>query len=104
MCKQREFHMVTCEARHYIPQAKDGFIFPNHVDDMHDYNGLYRTAWTAIPDDCETLFLYVTGLTPCTLAVVQVCQMRGIHLICCHYDRDSNEYRHQDMELLRVPF
>ena len=38
------------------------------------------------------LHLYVTGLTPAVMAVVNVCIALGVHLTLMHYDRETGEY------------
>lgn len=79
-----------CQGRHNLP-AVDGYVFANTVDPT-DIIGLTETAWNSVPSDCDELDLYVTGLTPATLAVVYTCQRKGINLTCWHYNRDDDSY------------
>ena len=86
------YSMAVCKNRHDIPQAVDGAVFPKIVENIHDYPTLYKIADKNIPQSCHLLKLYITGLTPCTLAIVSVCQERDIPMICYHYDRDSGRF------------
>lgn len=36
--------------------------------------------------------VYVTGLTPATVAVIKFCSIKGIKLTLKHFDRDSNSF------------
>lgn len=113
-----------CAGRHDIPGV-DEYIFPNTVDPM-DFHGMKRQATRRLialirntgrgqvyvldeDDDgpCDRVYvpvdirLYVTGLTPATIAVMQAfeclyeaCQVHGLTLM--HYDRESGQYREQE--------
>ena len=92
----KNLKMQLCLGRHDCPDAVDGAIFPVVVENIHDYEALYETAARAIPlAGCRRLTVYVTGLTPCLCAVVNVCYARGIMLTCAHYDRDTGTYKMQ---------
>lgn len=85
-----KYTMMVCEGRHDIP-CKTA-IFPKVVENIFDFGSLYGVADKAIPQDCGLLDLYVTGLTPCVLAVAAVCHDRGIALTCLHYNREDGKY------------
>lgn len=40
----------------------------------------------------DKLVVYVTGLTPATVAIIKFCSLNGIKLTLKHFDRDSNSY------------
>ena len=40
----------------------------------------------------DKLDVYVTGLTPATVAVIKFCSIKGIKLTLKHFDRDSNSF------------
>lgn len=45
----------------------------------------------------EPIEVYVTGLTPVTSSLIKVCLKYGIRLALLHYDRDSGEYKRQQI-------
>lgn len=92
------YAMAVCSDRHYIPDAVDGAVFPKNVENIHDYHTLFNIADKNIPQSCHLLKLYITGLTPCTLAIVSVCQAREIPMICYHYDKVTGRYFGQVMQ------
>lgn len=98
------YTFALCEGRHPIPEAQKS-IFPGTVNPL-DLDGMYETAWNAIPEDCGVLTVYVTGLTVAMLTVVRVCHARGIMLTAMHYDRDSGTYYAQrvDAYIDRCPY
>lgn len=79
--------------RHPIPGDPPA-IFPEGIDPM-DFDALHAAANAAIPADCTFIRVYVTGLTPAMLAVVEVCFQRGITLEAAHYNRDTGKYQPQ---------
>lgn len=87
--------MVFClfSGRHPIP-GNPPPIFPNDINPM-DFDALHAAANAAIPAECTEVSVYVTGLTPGMLAVVEVCFQRGITLKAMHYDKETGEYRSQ---------
>jgi len=82
-----------CAGRHAIPQVQD-FIF-NEVLNPTDFYGMLKTARETIPEDADSIEVFVTGLTPAMLAVARVCFERQINLIAWHYDRDAGGYKSQ---------
>lgn len=86
--------MELCKGRHVTPA--DMAVFENTLDPT-DVDGLYSAAWDAIPEDCEALDIYVTGLTVAMLAVVKVCEQRQIDLTAWHYDRNADQYYPQEI-------
>ena len=91
----KEITMGLCAGRHNIPGV-DNYIFPENVSPT-DPTQLLDIAWKNIPAGTKTLHVYVTGLTVAMLAVVSVCQARGISLIAHHYDRESGKYYPQSV-------
>lgn len=88
-----------CDGRHTIPGDPPA-LFPNSVDPT-DTVGLFDAADAAIPADCTDLDVYVTGLTPATLAVVDVCNQRGISMTALHFNRDTGGYFRQQVLAFR---
>ena len=60
-----------------------------------DFDALHAAAQAAIPENCTKITVYVTGLTPAMLAVVEVCFQRGITLEALNYNRDTESYQAQ---------
>lgn len=92
----KSYRFALCAGRHTMPvdQAIFGEIVdPTNIDELR------QTAQAAIPEDCEALDLYATGLTVALLAVVQVCNDRGITLTVYHYNRENGEYFPQNMDV-----
>lgn len=81
-----------CKGRHTTPA--ENAIFSNSVNPT-DVDALFDEAWGKIPEDCDALDVYVTGLTVAMLAVVKVCEARQIDLTAYHFDRDSGKYYSQ---------
>lgn len=90
-------NMVLCEGRHEVP-PNDGAIFPRDVKNIFDFAELEEIAAKNIPK-CSVLRVYVTGLTPCVVAVINVCQARGTELYLLHYDRDEGNYKSQYVDI-----
>lgn len=83
---------VLCPARHGHPEI-DGLeaIFPSVIEDVTNTSAMLETAWNAVKD-CESVDLYVTGLTVAVGAVIRACYSLGIALKLWHYDRDKDVY------------
>lgn len=88
--------LAVCEGRHEIPNATDGAIFPQEVENPFDFPALVEIVKGKL-DSCTSLDLYITGLTPCTLAVVNYCIAYQIPLTCWHYNRETRKYVPQEM-------
>lgn len=96
MCYRHKMKLVLCHGRHNVPQAVDGYIFENAVDPL-DVAGLEERALYVL-QDCETLDLYVTGLTVALVATLNAARRLGVHVTLWHYDRDANDYYPQKVE------
>lgn len=92
---KKTYVLGLCKDRHPAP-VKDG-VFPEFVMRTYDPDYLYDEANFSIPEDCERLALYVTGLTVAIMAVVRVCSERHIDLVCYHYCKDSGLYNKQEV-------
>ena len=88
----RTYTMGLCQDRHRFP-VHEG-IFPHHVE-VKEATTLERYANERIPEDCDTLEVYVSGLTVAMLAVVKVCAARGIHLVAYHWNERYRLYTKQ---------
>lgn len=83
--------MILCAARHSHP-AIDGLpaIFEGEINPM-DFNGMMKIAARKLKG-VDALDLYVTGLTPALVAVLNVCIISAIPCRLWHYNRATNAY------------
>lgn len=93
--KYKPMSMSLCEGRHNIPEAKDGSIFPNTINDPTDLYFLYRQAEEKLKY-ADSLTLYVTGMTPALIETIKVCVDEGIPLTLMHYNAKTGNYFKQD--------
>ena len=82
--------MYLCEARHDIPQAVDGAIFPQTID-VTNLKEMHRIVKHKLKDVTH-LTLYVTGATVALVNVINYCSIRNIELRLMHYNKDTNDY------------
>ena len=80
-----------CSARHAMPDCVQEFIFPNEISDPTDTESLYQLAAQSLKD-CDSVTVYVTGLTVALGAVVSYCAKNAIGLTLMHFDRNSGDY------------
>lgn len=88
----RKFASVTlCESRHDIPLAIDGSIFGNTVE--FNIPKLNHDAYVTIKQSgVEYLTVYVTGMTPALVAVINACSQLGVTLTLMHYNNQTGKY------------
>lgn len=114
-------NMALCANRHNIPEATDGYIFREIADPTNTWR-LEKQAFSAIWAACNAkkylvylgsisprfgncdledalciakdvhLNLYVTGLTPALIAVLNICREESITVDLYHYDRETGGY------------
>lgn len=93
---KREISVALCESRHDIPEAIDGAIFPETISDPMNFGllrELCRDAMTpAIKSGVKKFNIYVTGLTPALLTVINFCRENSVEVVTHHYDRNSGTY------------
>ena len=68
----------------------------NDVTDVFDYD-LHKKIIHSKLKNCDTLALYVTGLTQLLISVLNYCRLFNIEVTLYHYDIDSNRYRTQSV-------
>jgi hypothetical protein len=75
------------------------FIFPSVVEDPLDFDSFHRVVskwnnrWAR--SEVETLYLYVTGLTPLLTAFLSSwvrIKLVKTQLVLMHYNRDTEKY------------
>lgn len=89
-------NVALCESRHEIPEAVNGAIFPEVIDNPMDFGALRIMAENALNPlftlGVKNVNVYVTGLTPALLTVVNLCRERGIKCITFHYNKTNGQY------------
>ena len=114
---KKEINVGLCEARHPMPVSE--YIFPNTIENPHNYAALNRVCAQWIRKNCDihttigvplngleetTIFtsdvrvnLYVTGLSMPLAAFEAMCAMNGVGLTLMHYDKETGEYKAQPL-------
>lgn len=87
------FTFGLCAGRHDLPVSDfifaDGDItFPINPTALLD---IVATKLNFV-NFGDKLDVYVTGLTPATVAIIKFCSINGTKLTLKHFDRDSNSY------------
>lgn len=89
-------NVALCESRHEIPEATDGAIYPAEIANPMDFGVLREIArdslTPAFVDGVKTVNVYVTGLTPALLSVINYCRECNVKCVTYHYDRSSGKY------------
>ncbi len=93
----KKLTLGLCEGRHDIDIPMDGYIYHDIKDPM-DFDELKNVAFEALwrygHSDVE-LTLYVTGLTPALIAVLNECGALEIDVTLMHYDKVTGAYKPQ---------
>lgn len=97
-------NMELCSGRHPIPQAVDGAFYPETVynvtcpDELEQHAAEVLRKKTSNGDFREIFCvnLYVTGLTVCLVAVLNVCRKANIKVALWHYDKYTGSYFKQE--------
>lgn len=92
--------VALCDSRHDIPQAVNGSIFPETIENPMDFDGMAEYVNRVLEPcrSCHTLHVYVTGLTPALLTVINWCHAYGVSCVTWHYDRETGAYKHLIMD------
>lgn len=91
------FRMSVCAGRHDFPDII-GSVFPYNVNnpaDIAEINHVCDDALRGFFNTGDKLYLYVTGLTVCTVAIINWCNMHQVNLTLLHYDRETGGYVEQ---------
>ena len=74
--------------RHNLPVDK--YIF-DEVTDIFDFSSMSKQVHDAIKDYSDVQ-LYVTGLTPALIEVVNYCIIKNVNLTLFHYDMKTDKF------------
>ena len=66
------------------------------VTDVFDYDLHKKIIHTKL-QNCKHIALYVTGLTPILISVLNYCKLFNIEVTLYHYDLDSGRYSSQSV-------
>lgn len=93
----REIYVALCESRHEIPAAINGSIYPREISDPMNFGLLREIARDilnpAFMQGVTTVNVYVTGLTPALLTVINYCRECGVTCVTWHYNSATGEYQ-----------
>jgi hypothetical protein len=100
----KKLTLGLCEGRHDIPV--DGYIYHDIKDPM-DFDELknvaFESLWRYGHSDVE-LTLYVTGLTPALISVLNQCGVLEIDVTLMHFDKSSGAYKPQKVYAKKLPW
>lgn len=82
--------MCLFEGRHTMPPYVEGAILHN-IHDITDLKEMSDQVHESL-QDCNELVLFVTGLTPALVSVVNYCTYNHIPLTLMHYNKVDNNY------------
>lgn len=82
--------MGLIRGRHEIPDVDD-YVFDDTIADVTDLSAMESIIARKL-DGCETLDLYVTGLTVALVEVIKYCNRNSIYLTLWHYNAETGEY------------
>ena len=90
----RKIKLGLVKGRHDIPDVTE-YIYQGEVDDPSNIQELWRIADDYIGDmsmDIDEIELYVTGLTPCLIEVLNVCRDYETKVTLMHYNPKTKDY------------
>lgn len=88
--------LALCKGRHEMPTSVGGYIFDT-IEDVTDLFAMEEIADKVLDQDLKYLDLYVTGLTPALIAVLNVCRLNGTRVTLFHFNRETGDYFPQDV-------
>ena len=85
-------NMGVCWGRHNIPEAVDGFIFPEVID-IKNVKALEVAAFDVLNNNPNArLNLFITGLTVAVIAVLNSARRLGMPVTAWHFDRETGKF------------
>ena len=89
------------QGRHSVPVEITSFIFTSDIPQDHICDSAYMESicinFLDSIDPVDTVNVYVTGFTPALLALIKICNSRGIHVNAYNYDRESKTFWRQEV-------
>jgi hypothetical protein len=87
-----------CAGRHEMPVEE--YLFPQVVEDPFNFDELEKAVHQKLKD-ADAVDLYVSGLTPVLMVVVNYCIYNAIETTLYHFDINSGEYVPQKLTIRR---
>lgn len=84
-----------CKGRHQTPANEA--IFENIIEDPTNISKMNYVAWQKI-HRYEAIELYVTGITPAVISVLNMAARENITVVLLHYNTKTGEYFSQVVE------
>ena len=85
--------MCLFEGRHEMPSYVEGAVLKD-IHDITDLEEMSDQCHMAL-QDCNELVLFVTGLTPALVSVVNYCTYNHIKLTLMHWNKNTGTYFQQ---------
>ena len=88
---------VLCKSRHTHPDIENLKCIFDQIDNPVDFADMEVRSAKFVKDMYpeKHLDLYVTGLTPALIAVLNTCKFRNVNVSLFHYDIKTNSYKEQ---------
>lgn len=83
--------MALCNGRHEMPAEVGGYIFDT-IEDVTNLSAMEERAERVLGQGLKGLDLYVTGLTPALIAVLNVCRRNETAVTLFHFNRETGDY------------
>lgn len=96
---KRVYEIGLIRGRHEIPGI-DKYVFEGEIEDPSDIPAIRYTAYENIgniPIKYTDIKLYVTGLTPCLVEVINACRYFKFDLTLMHFNPKTNDYYEQEV-------
>ena len=89
-----------CAGRHDIPGVSE-YIFTDAISNPTDFASMRQHVvdFFSAREEISQANLYVTGLTPALIEVLDVARERGIIVHLMHFDRDNGCYVKQSLSM-----
>ena len=84
----KKIKLGLVKGRHNIPDVTE-YIYQGEIDDPSNIQKLWKTNMSMDIDEIE---LYVTGLTPCLIEVLNVCRDYETKVTLMHYNPKTKDY------------
>lgn len=85
--------LALCVGRHDIPQAVDGCIFEEEIEDPTNTLKMEAIASRRFRElGVEFCDIYVTGLTPALMSALNAARRAGITVTLYHYNKVTGDY------------
>ena len=75
--------------KHIINWINDNIHFQDDLDSFPTQTDAYDIG---VIRSIETLVVYITGLTPVTVELINACYLKGVKLILMNYNKDTGKY------------